>query len=268
MTAAAPLSVRPLGAIAPEEGTGPPLVLLHAFPLDSRMWAPVTDQLARLAPGLAVVLVDAPGFGASQVRAGGLDVAATGVLDALGELRVRRAVVAGLSMGGYLAMALAERAPHLVAGIGLLNTKSSADGAEARERRLRMASTAERGEDPAVGAMADALVGETTRRDRPAVLAHVRALLAQAPAPGIVWAQRAMAARPDRTSALASLGGSVAALVLHGGEDSLMSDADAELMAQALGTDVLTLSDVGHLSALEDPVGVAHALLELHRRSR
>ena len=120
-----------------------PLVLLHGFPLDHRMWLDVVDLLAG---DPTVLAVDLPGFGASPsgpdvAQALGaapepsLDVVADGVAAALRAEGVDRAVVAGLSLGGYVAMALVERHPDLVAGLGLVDTKSTADTDEARERR-------------------------------------------------------------------------------------------------------------------------------------
>uniref|UniRef100_UPI003B3A912D alpha/beta fold hydrolase n=1 Tax=Pseudactinotalea sp. TaxID=1926260 RepID=UPI003B3A912D len=98
---------------APDAVTSTPLVLLHAFPLDSRMWHPVTERLPREIP---VVLVDAPGFGGTPAGEPGLDHVAAQVVDGIRGLGAERAVVAGLSMGGYIALAVAERAPGLLAG--------------------------------------------------------------------------------------------------------------------------------------------------------
>ncbi len=246
---------------APAVLDGVPLVLLHAFPLDSRMWDGVVEALV----GVPIVRVDAPGFGDSPVTGPGLESFALAVVE---EVRARagRAVVAGLSMGGYVAMAVAEAAPELIAGIGLLSTKATADPDAAREKRLAMAAAVEAGERGVAVGMLEGLVGESTRTARPDVVARVRGWLESAPADGIVWAQRSMAARPDRSAVLASLPDGLPSLVLRGTEDTLMSDADAAAMASALGVGVTKVVGAGHLAAVERPAEVATALRDLYER--
>lgn len=139
---------------------GVPLVLLHAFPLDSSMWSPVLPALR----GIPVVTIDAPGFGDAPPREhAGLEEYAHDVVVAVRELGHDQAVIAGLSMGGYVAMAVAEATPGVLAGIGLLSTKAAADAEPAREKRLAMAAAADRGEPDLAVPMLDGLLG------RPAV---------------------------------------------------------------------------------------------------
>lgn len=247
----------------PASSTAVPLVLLHAFPLDSRMWDAVVARL----PAVQVVRVDAPGFGGSAAADPGLDGFALAVVAAVRELGAEQAVVAGLSMGGYAAMAIAEVAPGLLAGLGLLSTKASADADEAREKRLQMVSAVEAGATKAAAPMLKALVGETTRASRPDVVATVDQWLRAAPRDGLVWAQRSMAARPDRIDVLRGLPDGLPALVLRGTEDDLMSATDAEAMAEALRVEVTRVAEAGHLAAVERPEPVAEALAELYRRA-
>ncbi|MFC7406291.1 alpha/beta fold hydrolase [Georgenia alba] len=265
----APLSLTRHGA-----AEGLPLVLLHAFPLDSRMWEGVIGEL----PEIPVITLDAPGFGASRSPravadavgrplAPSLKTYADAVAATLTGAGVDRAVVAGLSMGGYVALALAERRRALLAGVGLLDTKATADDADARANRVRVAEQAAGSlGSRAVAPMVDAVLSPTTHRQRPEVVATVSRWLAEAPPAGIAWAQRAMAGRPDRRSALDGLG--VPALVLRGADDASSSDQDVETMAQALAdVEVVVVPDAGHLSAVEDPGAVAAALRALHERA-
>lgn len=242
----------------------PPLVLLHAFPLDSRMWAPMIGHL----DGVAVLTVDAPGFGSSPPREEvGLECYARDLVAALAARGIERAVLAGLSMGGYVALAVAQQAPSLVAGLGLLNTKASADTEPARARRMAMVAALEAGEQDLALGMADGLLGSLTRRTRPEVVAQVRHWLGQAAPAGLIWAQRSMAQRPDRAAVLAALPSVIPALVLHGAQDALMTSQDAEAMAQLLRVPVTEAVGVGHLSAVEDPAQVAAELAQLYRRA-
>ncbi|WP_235912449.1 alpha/beta fold hydrolase [Ruania zhangjianzhongii] len=244
----------------PEPSDGaPPLVLLHGFPLDSRMWAYTISA----APQLPVITIDAPGFGASPPVDGGLDAYADAVAATLEHAGMARAVVAGLSMGGYAALELAQRHPHLLAGIGLLDTKAGADPQDKRVDRLQMAEDAlgEAGAR-AVAPMLDSLLAPGAPE---AVRTEVAGWLRHASPSGIAWAQRAMAARADRLATLTRL--DVPALVLRGAQDATASLAEHEEMATALGTQVIEVDGAGHLSALESPHEVAAALSDLYARA-
>ena len=258
--------------------TGLPLVLLHGFPLDRRMWDDVVDIIPGERPVLAVEL---PGFGASPrgqdvAEALGLDPApsletsAAGVVAALRPQGVERAVVVGLSMGGYVAMAVLETAPELVAGIALVDTKSSADGAEARANRHRIADEVERTHriDEVLG-MRTALLGPTQREARPDLAARLESWIRDQGPDAVAWAQRAMAARPDRTDVLRGFAGP--SLVIVGEEDEITPLAEARTMVEALSTagecELAVVPRAGHMTPIERPEPVASALSELARRS-
>lgn len=238
--------------------SGPPLVLLAPFPFDGRVWAEVAGLL-----GADAWTVDPPGFGGDPDADPSLDAYAQAVLDALDARGVGRFVVAGNSMGGYAAMALADLAPDRIAGLGLFGTKSTADTDEGRAGRLAMSSAVESGTPvpEALGAMRGKLLGASTVSTRPEVDAQVDAWIAQATPVGIAWAQRAMAARPDRTEVLAGL--AVPAVVVRGSEDALMDAASQQVMADALGVEVDELAGCGHLIPLEAPAAAAEALARL-----
>ncbi len=244
------------------DGDGLPLVLLHAFPVDHRMW----DEVAsRLPAGRAVLAVDLPGTPGQEgdLPEPSLDASADAVADALRAAGVSRAVVAGLSMGGYVALALVERHPDLVAAVALLDTRSTADAPEAAANRLRVAQEAERtGSVDVVRPMASSLLGESTRAARPEVADEVAGWIGQQPPAGVAWSQRAMAARPDRTETLRRFDGPV--LVVVGDEDTVTPVEAAEhLVATAADARLVVVPRAGHLSAVEQPSTVAAALSEL-----
>jgi pimeloyl-ACP methyl ester carboxylesterase len=248
------------------EGLGTPLVLLHAFPVDHRMWAGV---VAALPEEQSVVAVDLPGMGQSPdgPQPPTIEAAADATVAALARAGVTRAVVAGLSMGGYVALAMAEREPGLVAALGLVDTKSTADTEEARANRLRIADEAESSQTvDAVLGMPAVLLGETSRAVRPELTARIEQWIrGQRPA-GIAWSQRAMAARPDRTHVLESFAGPVAVVV--GEEDAVTPAEEAERMASAAARSRLVrVQAAGHLSAVEDAAAVADALADLVART-
>ena len=252
---------------AANDGAALPLVLLHAFPLDSRMW----DAAGALVPPpRAVYTVDlpgSPGHADALPDPPSLEVSADLVAAALADLGITRAVVAGLSMGGYTALALAQRHPSLVAGLGLVDTKSVADAPEAAAGRLARAARLEgSGTVDEVLPDADALLGETSRAARPEIRDRVIAWIhGQEPA-GLAWSQRAMAARPDRTDVLRAFPGPV--VVVVGDEDRTTPIEQAEAMSVAAGgAPLVIVRGAGHLSAIEDPAAVAAALADLAQRA-
>lgn len=245
------------------EGDGLPLVLLHGFPLDHRMW---TDMATQVVGPHRVLALDLPGT-TDERREPSLDDAADHVAAALEAAGVARAVVAGLSMGGYVALALAERHPELVAALGLVDTKSTADTPDARARRLDVAQEVERsGSVEAVRGMATTLVGESTSAAGPEVSAQLACWIEDQDPASVAWAQRAMAARPDRTHVLAAFANPVAVVV--GDEDALTPVAAAEHMAAAArDAQLVVVPRAGHMSAVEQPAAVALALSELAQRA-
>ncbi len=242
-----------------------PLVLLPAFPFDASMWHDVVSEL----DDVPVLTVDAPGFGASPLPVGepSLSAYAQAVVADLAELGVVRAVVAGLSMGGYVALAIAAERPAVLAGLALLDTKAEADGDQARANRLAMAAEAEgaAGNTVVLGLL-EAGLSPITLVNRPAVVATVREALRQAPVAGIAWAQRAMAARPDRLAALEMI--SAPALVLRGAHDAMTgAEAARHLAGHLAHVDLVEIPEAGHFTHAEAPAAVAGALHALYLRA-
>lgn len=246
-----------------------PLVLLAPFPLDARLWDDVVEHLADAGGPTRIIAVDPPGFaGATASGEPALEAYADALLSALDAAGVEQFVVAGNSMGGYVALALADLHPERLAGIGLIGTKSTADSEEAHQGRLDTAAGLDSGTPVAevVEPMNERMISATTRADQPDTVAALRLWLSEAPAVGISWAQRAMAVRPDRTAVLAAL--DIPGLVLCGADDPMMAEADQRTMADALGVPVRSLAGVGHLIPLEAPAATAAALRDLWGRAR
>lgn len=249
---------------APAQGTVAevPLVLLHAFPFDSTMWHDVVREL----DDIPVLTVDAPGFGGSRAHEGEPSLAtyADAVVADLAELGVQRAVVAGLSMGGYALLEIAARRPEMLAGLALVDTKATADTPAARQARLDAAEGALGGQGSAVVAgLADKGLSPITRANRPQVVEQVQAALAAAPPAGIAWAQRAMAARPDRLDVLGLI--SAPAVVISGEHDTMSTAEDARQMAGHLAhVELVQIPEAGHFTHVEAPAAVAGALHALY----
>lgn len=247
----------------PEVDGVPPLVLLHGFALDARVWS---HQLDELAPRWPVVALDLRGFGASPPANGSeqpsVEAMAEDVATTLSRLSIDRALVAGLSMGGYVAMALLRRYPGLVAGLVLADTKPEADDDERRRDRERLARVVEEERSVRViqEEVAPRFTGATTRRSRPGVQGLVDAMVASTSWEAAAWALRAMAARSPSWDVLGGFEGP--ALVVVGKEDVVSPPSVARTMAATLPrSSVVELAGAGHLSPLEAGTAFDRAVL-------
>jgi pimeloyl-ACP methyl ester carboxylesterase len=228
-------------------GAGPTLVLLHAFPFDRRMWS---EELARLSDGRRVVAVDLRGFGESPLWGEPtVDELGDDVVALLDELGVPMAAVCGLSMGGYVALSVAERHRGRVAALVLADTRAAADSDVAklaREATMRQV----RSDGPAVflDGVPERLLSRHASDD---LRQRVRDLCVDR-AETILAATRALAHRPDRTSLLPRI--DCPTLVICGGEDTTSPAPEMRsLAAQIPGAEYVEIAGAGHLSNLEAP---------------
>lgn len=236
------------------------IALLHAFPFGPAMFA--AQERALTEAGHDVVVPDL--LSAERAYPAGqadLSVMARYVLATMAEAGHQRFAVAGLSMGGYLAMALLRAASHRIEGLALLDTKASADTDAAVRNRMAYADRVEReGMAWVPEATLDQLLGETSRETRVALVARVRGWILAADPTMVAWAQRAMADRPDSTSELSVF--RRPALVLVGQEDTLTPLPEALAMAAALGGAPMSqIPGAGHLAAVECPNRVSDMLV-------
>lgn len=242
-------------------GEGTPVVLLHAFPLDSRMWLPQIEALN----GYQVIVPDLRGFGAAREQAVEIthvDLLADDVALLLNERSLGQVVLCGLSMGGYVALAFARRHAERLGGLVLCGTRAGTDSDEEVANRLAMA---ERVLEEGVGfvpeAMLPRLLGQTSRAKRAELVEKVTEIILDQDPRGIAGAQRGMAARPDSTPVLARV--SVPALVIVGSEDEITGPEEGRRLATGLrDARLVQVEGAGHLVNLEQPEPVTEALLD------
>jgi 3-oxoadipate enol-lactonase len=173
---------------------------------------------------------------------------------------VERAVIGGLSMGGYAAFALLQSKPALIEALILADTRATADSPEARANRRSMLALVDReGPQGVAREMMPKLLGDTTRETNQTAEATVRRLIKQQSPVAIRGAIQRMMHRPDSTALLATIG--VPTLVIAGEEDTLIPIPEAEKMAEAItGSKLVKIPAAGHLSNLERPDAFNHAL--------
>jgi pimeloyl-ACP methyl ester carboxylesterase len=248
-------------------GSGIPLLLLHAFPLDHSMWRrqePLAEQLRLIVP-------DQRGFGASRDSLpASIEQLADDAVALLDALHVAGpAVVCGISMGGYVAQHLAARHPERVAAVILVDTKLEADTPEARAGRAELAAKVGR---LGLGILADAMIPRLladsaqarAAADRSEIEAVLRGSILAQPVATVQAALAALGERPDMTENMREL--SVPALLVGGAEDALTPPACLEAAEAILpNAKLLIVPAAGHMTPLEQPAIFNAAVLEFLR---
>lgn len=248
-------------AIAVEDrGQGLPLVLIHAFPLDSRMWQ---AQCGALVPQCRCIMPNIRGFGGSEPHGPHtVERYADDVIAVLDALRIERAVIGGLSLGGYVALAIWRRHRERVRALILADTRAEADTDEVRARRAELAELArEKGADAVAARQLTGLVGKSTREHNPDLYDAVHAMMLSASVEGITGALAAMAQRPDSTELLPGI--DVPTLVIGGEEDAITPIKGMRAMAAAIPAARFEgIAGAGHLSSVERPAAFNHVVSE------
>jgi 3-oxoadipate enol-lactonase len=237
------------------------LLLIHAFPVDARMW---DQQVADLSEEHQLVAPSLPGFGGSPPAGDVLtmDAAADAAAGELDRAGAERAVVAGLSMGGYVAFSLWRRHRDRVAGLLLANTKAEPDDEAGKERRRGVAQKARHEGSAGIADAAPPLLSEAAD---PALWDRVKEMIRRQPGESIAAASLGMADRPDSRPVLDEI--HVPTTVLTASGDTLIPPEVTAPLAEAIpNAELVTLPNAGHLSNLEDPTGFTNALRSLLTR--
>jgi len=198
-----------------------------------------------------VIAPDYRGLGQSRPAADAttMDLAASDALSLLRQLGLRRVGVAGLSMGGYVALELYRRAPEVARGLALCATKATPDTEEAKANRETFAANALK---KGLAWVAADFAPKLLRTDGdPAVLAAAKQLISEGTPEGVAAAQRGMARRPDSVPTLSRI--ACPTLVIHGEDDRLLPFAEAQRTASNVrGARLVRVPSAGHLVNLEN----------------
>jgi 3-oxoadipate enol-lactonase len=234
-----------------DTGEGPAVLFLHAFPLDASQW---DRQVAAISDGYRCLRPDAFGCGSSPPPPAGLtlDDVAAAILAGLDARDISAVATVGLSMGGYVAMAMLRRQPDRVRALLLADTRATADGDAARQDRLAMAAKVRsEGVETIVEPMTERLLAPGSMLDSH-ISDPVRGRIRRCTAAGVAACQEAMAARPDSTEVCAGL--RIPVLCVCGAEDRLTPPDEMRSLAAAIpGARYELIDGAGHLSNLEQP---------------
>ncbi|CAN7768054.1 alpha/beta fold hydrolase [Caballeronia sp. LjRoot31] len=244
-----------------DEGTGPALVLLHAFAEDGTLWSP---QIRALGTQRRVIAPDLRGAGGSGHANGThaavvtMDTHADDIVDLMDHLGVQKAVIGGISLGGYVALSLVLRYPDRVSGLILANTRAGADSEQGRAQREALALEVERrGPQAVVDSFGERPFGPDCSED---AKTFARSITLRQSIPGLTSFIRGMAQRPDRTPALASI--RTPTLIVSGTEDILIPSAESVAMQRLIaGSHFVDIPRAGHLSNI-DKTDVFNAVVE------
>jgi pimeloyl-ACP methyl ester carboxylesterase len=241
-----------------DDGKGFPIVWVHGFPFSSKIFKPqlAIDQFRH-------IRVDLRGFGKTPPADGETSMAsyARDVLDVMDDAKIHRAVIAGLSMGGYIAMQLLRDAPERVAALLLLDTRETSDTDEGRAARFKQVADVEKnGIGSVVETMLPKVAIGTETRDA------IRKIMEESSPEGVIAALKAMAARPDSAETLRNA--NVPALVVVGDRDEITPTRDAERMVSLLShAEEAPIAKAAHAANFERPEQlnpIIHAFLFRH----
>ena len=243
-------------------GDGPPVVFLHAFPLNSGQW---DAQVEALSDRYRIITPDLKGFGGSDApedaSAYSMEAFADELKAVLSDAGIANATVVGLSIGGYIAFAFLDRHPGVATALVLANTRAEADAPEGKEKRSnQQQQVRSEGTAGLIDTLTGALLAESTRSQKPDVVDRVKKLMDNPPA-GFVGALEAMKNRVDRTDELSRI--DIPTLLIVGEADGITPpDAARKIHEHIGGSRLVVIPGAGHLSNLEAPEEFNAALTE------
>lgn len=256
-----PSPVVPLHHTILGPATGFPVVLLHGFPFDGRMWQATGKALSDA--GYKVIVPDLRGHGKSPVAPSArMEEMARDVSSLLESLGVRKAVVLGFSMGGYVALQMMARDTELVRVAVLVDTRAGSDDAAGKQGRATLAAKVkEVGMQATVDAMMPKLLHPDTRSKRPEVAKTLEKLMLEQNPAGAIAAIHGMAERPDMKGKLRFY--QLPALVMVGEGDQITPMEAASSLAQAISySQYEIVPGAGHAMPLEQPAAFHRILLD------
>ena len=243
-----------------ERGSGEKcVVLLHGFPVDSRLWDRV---LSNPPPGVRVVTPDLPAFGQSTSNGPfTMESVAEDMHQLLGRIGISSCYIGGFSMGGYVALAYAKKYAGSLRGLMLINSRAEGDSAEPKEKRNKMIETARTSGSRAI---ADAMLPNMLTREHQAdqsLAQPFRQMMERQSPQAIEWALAALRDRADQMAFLPSI--AVPTLIIASEGDAIIPKAAADAMHKAIPRSKLVMvSNASHAAPVENPQAIERAIRE------
>ncbi len=245
-----------------DSGSGPPLLLIHGFPLCRRMWHPQLNKLPLA--GYRVIAPDLRGFGDSDAPDGpySMEIFADDVIGLMDHLGIEKAVIGGMSMGGYALFNLLERYPERARGALFITTRANADDEAGRARRLQLATDVRKfGPQVVADAFRQVLFAPDTPAERPKLVEEVCGWMVANDSRGLAGGLLAMRERKDYTPLLGSI--RVPAMAIAAEDDQAAPPTALGVITAGIpGCRLCTVPAAGHLANLEDVKAFNACVLE------
>ena len=237
-------------------GSGRPVLLIHGLGLDHSIWTPLTKLFSN---ERQFILPDVRGQGRSTLGDGDgkLGQMAGDLARLLDELKIEKVVLAGHSMGGYIALEFAAKYADRLAGLALVTSNARADSEEKRQARL---TDAWRVLDEGVLFVAAGMAPKLTQKK--AIVHRMRRLIEKTDPEGMSNVLKAIALRENRLELLASL--AMPSMAIFGLDDQIAQPGvDTEIEQTCPRVKAVRLPGVGHMPMLEEPLTLGALLLTL-----
>lgn len=243
------------------EGKGTPIVFVHGFGEDSFVWKDYKEPF--LDAGYSVVVMDLPGFGASEYLENlSIELLADAVYTVIEDAGLKRVVLIGHSMGGYTSLAFAEKYPEKLYGLGLFHSHPYADNEEKKEGRLRSIEVVKaKGTPLFVKQLIPNFFPQKFAQSNTFLVDKLIHRAARFSDASVIAALQAMKNRPDRSSILQNF--KLPVLFILGQEDTAIPKDDAMRQTTLIDSaSILILEDVGHMGMFEAKKKTQQAILQ------
>lgn len=239
--------------------TAPAVVFLHGFPFNQSMW---DAERSLLSKDFRVITYDHRGHGQSDVAGGQylIELLVDDLIALLDHLKVQKAILCGLSMGGYVTLRAVERNPERVSALVLCDTRAEADSNEAKVKRAAGVRTVkEKGVPAFAEGFLKAIFAPETFSKNPEAVSKIKKAIEANSAEGIAGTLISLAARTDTTAALPNI--KVPTLILVGAKDAITPLAASEALHKGIpGSQMEIIPGAAHMSNLENPAAFQKAL--------
>lgn len=232
-----------------------PIIFIHGFPFNKNMWWPQIEELSK---SHRVIAYDIRGYGTTSTSNEDFSITlfADDLVHLMDILMIDKAVVCGLSMGGYIALNAMQRYSNRFAGLILCDTQCSADTAEGKEKRYNSIKEIEsNGISGFIDGMIKNLFAESTYQTYPALIDEIKHIMLAASSLSITNTLNALAERWETCSVLQEI--AVPTLIICGKEDKITPPEKSEYMNQHIKkSELIIIENAGHLSSLEQAAEV------------
>ncbi len=234
-------------------GSGIPVLFIHGYPLSRKIWQSQMEGLSDIG---SVISIDLRGHGESDPfdPPYTMELLADDCKHLLDNLGIMTpVVVCGLSMGGYITMALYRKFPQIFKGMILTSTRTAADSPEGKaNREAAVKNTHEHGVAFNVEAILPKTVSPVTVASKPQLVNAIRSIMLETSLQGMIGALQGMRDRPDSTTLISQV--SFPVLIVHGADDQLIPASEAEAMHQHIpNSRLVVIHEAGHLLNMEQP---------------